>query len=504
MKNVKLTGFSRILIGLVIAAGLWFGIKALIPQPKIDPATGLSETEQTEVIRIGVVTWGGYAGGEYYNGGFKASKESRFFKDQGILVEFKLMDDFNASREAFKADQIDLLWQTADAFPTEINGLSEFAPKIVFQSDWSRGGDAVVVRRGLNSVADLKGKKIAVAPMTPSHTFLLSLFKAGEVSIKDVQIVEVASAIDAADLFKKKQVDAAVVWSPDDQACIEAVEGSKILINTKTAKNIIADIFFAKDKYIQSHQEQLKKLVEGWMIGAAEINGSEDKKRDAAKILAEGLGQPEDFCLGAINNARLCTIGDNVNFFNLNGSYDGVTGENLYNNMTVEYQKVGVISGSVPSWRNVIYTNAVKDVKLSGPQNLAEMGSSFAPIKEDKTNVEAISSKKVTISFSTGEYTLDDNAKYVIDKEFVDIAKGFSGARIRIEGNTDNVGNASSNQALSKKRAQSVAEYLISTHGFDKNRIVVIGNGSNKPVDNSNTDDGRSKNRRTDFELIPE
>lgn len=504
MKKVQMTGFSKIAIFVIIAVGLWFGIQYLIPQPKVDPNTGLTETEQADVIKVGVVTWGGYAGGQYFNGGFKPSKESRFYKEFGILVEFKLIDDFNASREAFKAGEIDLLWQTADAFPTEVNGLAQFNPKIVFQSDWSRGGDAVVVRRGITSVSELKGKKIAVAPMTPSHTFLLSLFKAGEVSIKDVQIVEVASAIDAADLFKKQQVDAAVVWSPDDQACVEAVEGSTILISTKTATNIIADIFFAKDEYIQSHQEELQKLVQGWMIGASEINSSDEKKREAAKILAEGLGQPEDFCYNAINNARLCTIGDNINFFNLNGNYDGVTGEDLYNNMTVEYQKVGVISGSVPSWRNVVYTGAVKAVKLSGPQHLAEKSSSFAPATESNKTATAISTKKVTISFSTGEYTLDENAKYVIDKEFVDIAKGFSGARIRIEGNTDNVGNSAMNKSLSQKRAQAVADYLITVHGFDKNRIIVIGNGSDKPVADNGTEDGRSKNRRTDFELLPE
>ena len=502
--KTKLTPFSRILIALVIGTGLFFGVKMLIPTPKVDPATGLDTNEQEKVVTIGVVTWGGYAGGQYFNGGFKASKESRFYKEYGILVEFKLIDDFNASREAFKAGKVDLLWQTADAFPTEVNGLKEFNPKIVFQTDWSRGGDAVVVRRGITSVANLKGKKIAVAPMTPSHTFLLSLFKAGELNIKDVQIIEVASAMDAADLFKKQQVDAAVVWSPDDQTCVEAVEGSKVLISTKTAKNIIADIFYAKDEYIQSHKEELNKLIEGWMIGSAEVNGNDDNKKKAAQILSEGLGQPVDFCYNAINNARLCTAGDNVNFFNLNGTFDGVSGEDLYNNMTVEYQKVGVVSGSVPSWRSIAYIDGVKALKLSGPQHLAENSSSFAPIKEDHKNVAAISTKKVTISFATGAYALNEDSKYVIDKEFVDIAKGFSGARIRIEGNTDNVGSETPNKALSKKRAQSVADYLITAHNFDKNRIVVIGNGPSKPVDDNKTEDGRSKNRRTDFELIPE
>jgi NitT/TauT family transport system substrate-binding protein len=50
--------------------------------------------------------------------------------------------------------------------------------------------------------------------MTPSHTFLLWLLEAGNLTYDDIMPVKVANAIDAADLFKKGQVDAAVVWSP--------------------------------------------------------------------------------------------------------------------------------------------------------------------------------------------------------------------------------------------------------------------------------------------------
>jgi NitT/TauT family transport system substrate-binding protein len=505
MATIKLKTSGKIAIGLLVIGAI-FGLKVLFGD-KIFPSKSISGSEltseeQEQVIKIGVVTWGGYAGGQYFNGGFKASKESRFYKEYGILVEFKLLDDFNASREAFKNGEVDLLWQTADAFPTEVNGLKEFSPKIVFQSDWSRGGDAIVVRKGITSVNELKGKKIAVAPMTPSHTFLLNILASGGISTSSVDIVQVANAMDAADLFKKQQVDAAVVWSPDDQACIEAIEGSKILVNTKTARNIIADIFFAKSEYIDSHQKELKGLVEGWLKGAAELNASDDAKHKAAKILAEGLNQPEDFCYGAINNARLCTYGDNANFFNISGKYDGVTGEDLYSNMTVAYTNAGFVTGSVPAWRAIAYPGIIKEITaLNGPTDGPEMGTDFQKNESDKS-AAAISTKKVTISFAFGSYTLDENSQYTIDKEFVSLAKGFSGAKIRIEGNTDNVGSPASNRFISEKRAQAVADYLIKTHGFNPNRIIVVGNGPDKPVAENTTEDGRSKNRRTDFELI--
>jgi len=109
------------------------------------------------IIKVGVVTWGGYAGGQYFNEGFEPSKQSRFYKDYGFALEFKVLDDFVASREAWKQDEVDLLWATIDAFPTESGALGQFDPVVLFQADWSRGGDAIIARRGINSVEDLRG-----------------------------------------------------------------------------------------------------------------------------------------------------------------------------------------------------------------------------------------------------------------------------------------------------------------------------------------------------------
>jgi outer membrane protein OmpA-like peptidoglycan-associated protein len=72
---------------------------------------------------------------------------------------------------------------------------------------------------------------------------------------------------------------------------------------------------------------------------------------------------------------------------------------------------------------------------------------------------------------------------------------------IRVEGNTDNVGNAKINQTLSEKRAEAVVDFLISK-GIDPNRVTARGNGSSNPVASNKTSDGRAGNRRTDILFI--
>jgi NitT/TauT family transport system substrate-binding protein len=450
-----------------------------------------------------VVTWGGYAGGQYFNRGFKPNAESKFREKYGMDVEFVLQDDYQASRDAWKADKVDLLWTTADSFVTESKSLKDYNPKVVFQADWSRGGDAIVAVRGINSVADLKGKKVSVAFGTPSHTFLLWLLSAGGLAYSDIQVVQAPSAIDSAAYFKARQVDAAVVWSPDDADCVASVTGSKVLQSTKSASNIIGDVFYAKQSFLEAHPTEVKNLIEGWLEGAAELNSSDSARHQAAKILAAGEQQPEDNCYKSILNVRLCTYGDNVNFFNLQGNYQGVKGEELYTKMQVLYTKLGLASDDSPAWRLVSDTSFLRNISLAGPENAAEGKAHFTAISASQAeNLGAVATKRATVNFASGSATLDDEAKGIIDTQFADISRTFGHSRILISGNTDNTGAASLNDRLSKLRAQAVANYLTQQYHFDHNRFTIKGNGSNQPVASNDDPDGRQQNRRTDFELL--
>lgn len=69
---------------------------------------------------------------------------------------------------------------------------------------------------------------------------------------------------------------------------------------------------------------------------------------------------------------------------------------------------------------------------------------------------------------------------------------------IRIEGHTDNRGNADYNRKLSQARADSVRQYLMS-RGVSENRLESIGYGEDKPLDNRNVAEAWEKNRRVDF-----
>ncbi|MBF0164152.1 MAG: OmpA family protein [Magnetococcales bacterium] len=74
--------------------------------------------------------------------------------------------------------------------------------------------------------------------------------------------------------------------------------------------------------------------------------------------------------------------------------------------------------------------------------------------------------------------------------------------RVEIQGHTDRIGSASSNERLSKQRAEAVRDYLVG-HGIQSERLQVIGLGFEQPVASNDTVEGRAKNRRVVLRPVP-
>lgn len=527
----RLTGFSKFLITLLILAVLFLGGKYLLNNTEFgqdlkaqtEEQEAKSEESKTstsspsssssnlgdDVLKVQLVTWGGYAPGLYFNEGAGANTRSRFYKDYGFKVDFKVENDLINARNAWIAGEYDVLVQTADAFPlyTAPDDINAVGPKAFMQCDWSRGGDAIIAKRGISNVNDLKGKTIAVAVPSPAQTLLITSLEAAGLQYDDVKVVKTADNIKAAELFRSDDVDAAVVWSPDDVLATRDVPGSKILLTTREQSNIIADIFFASQSYIDKNKDKINGFYEGWMKGVAELNANKGNRDKAAKFLAElnGIG-PAD-AQGMMDNVYWTSHGDNMNFFGLNPDYKGQKGSDLYGKMARKFVETGDAEKVAPSWRSVIYTGAViaADNKLNAEKYAAEKEKVFKPTTNVERSAAPIASKPVSINFPTGKSNLSQNAKTIIDIQFADVAKAFANTKVRIEGNTDNVGGRSMNMALSQRRAQAVADYLKTQYGMSDNRLIIVGNGPDKPVkgcESNATEACKAKNRRTEFQLV--
>lgn len=73
---------------------------------------------------------------------------------------------------------------------------------------------------------------------------------------------------------------------------------------------------------------------------------------------------------------------------------------------------------------------------------------------------------------------------------------------IDVLGHTDSTGSDAYNQALSERRAQSVASYL-SSHGVARARMGIRGFGESQPIASNESEAGRSENRRVEIKVVP-
>lgn len=137
------------------------------------------------------------------------------------------------------------------------------------------------------------------------------------------------------------------------------------------------------------------------------------------------------------------------------------------------------------------YISSDKDI-VGKPRRMAPM--EFNPIETGETY------QINNINFDTDSYELSDQVMNILN-EFIAFLEENPMVTVSIQGHTDNVGDPKKNLTLSTNRAQAVNNYLI-LEGIAPNRLEFKGFGESKPVATNKTEEGRAKNRRTEFVIL--
>ena len=493
-------GFQLIVLILILGAigsGVYFGY------PYLNKASKGNKAD----LRAGFNNFVGFAPGIDINGGAAPNKNSRMYKEFGVLFQAIRMDDMQKLNDALKNGDLDFIFTTTDISPIGMDRNSDLAKMNVVQFlkiDDSRGADVFIVDSKINTVADLKGKKIACALGWPSNTLLHATLEAGGLTESDVHILPMGDPSAAKTAFTTGNADATVVWSPDDEECLKS-RSAKVLTSTDLLPNIIMDGFIARKEVLEKKKDLFVKFSKAWLVANSEMKDPA-RMAKAAQTYKTAFEVPDDaiVILNGMKKIHFATYGDNVNFFGLSTDFAGITGQQLYTKMARVYKTgYGNKLTNIVSWAEASYPSIVQSiVDLKGENHAAEGQIKFDVPTAAETKAPAVAIKPIIINFATGSYSLTAEMKGKIENQLGQLSVEFAGMKVRIEGNTDNVGIAAMNRDLSFKRAKSVADYLVKTYSFDPNRFIIVGNGADKPVANNNTEDGKSANRRTEFQLL--
>lgn len=116
-----------------------------------------------------------------------------------------------------------------------------------------------------------------------------------------------------------------------------------------------------------------------------------------------------------------------------------------------------------------------------------------------KEELNIIKDASAHIYFETGSSRIKKESYSDLDK-LVEVLKSHPEIKAKVEGYTDNTGNAAKNLELSKARAASVVKYLIE-HGEKPDHISSEGYGIANPIATNETKEGRAKNRRVEVKV---
>jgi len=499
-----------------------------VPAAKLPPVQGISSYKplQDRTVRFAINVWAGWAPIILANNGFKAGKIWKTPGGKDFKVELILIDDPVAMRDAYAAGNVHIGWGTLDMVPLFMEALhkdSRVMPRVYQQVDWSNGGDGIVVRDNIKSVADLRGKTIVLAQNSPSHYFVLNALINGGVQPSEVNFKFTQDAFQAAAAFNgDKRIAGAVSWSPDIYN-LAKVRGNRMLVNTTTANKLIADVWFARADFAKDHPDIVEGLVRG-IFDSMDSLKTDASKAVAAKLMAAGYSIPESDALGMQGDAHSTNWAENQEFF-LNQN-NPTNFERTWNNAYYLYKRIGAVSDKTEFDQVMDFTvlqKLGKEAKYSTQKN--EYDVQFAPTTAAAIQGESneILTKTVVIHFFPNSWDLSKQVTETVDGKSVDklydpngpfvveeigkMAGQFGAARIVIEGHTDSSMKdqvpESAVQELSGNRANSVKEAILKKFPtLQPNQFTVSGVGWARPADPGDPMN-QAKNRRVEVKVYP-
>jgi NitT/TauT family transport system substrate-binding protein len=522
-KPIKTRGkifIITVILGIVGGALWWLNDSKTVNIPSLSSIYGGNSAEYDAELLLDPYT--GWAPIIWGNGGKEPNDTSYFYKMFGVKLKITVSGAFDAATAYWKEHNNSLRFCTLDSYPVEASQDGTMTDARYFMiHNFSAGADAIVATKNIKTVQDLKGKKIACSEGTASHSLLLNTLATSGLGGSDVTMVAVNEdetstgpcvdivvteyGSDVAQAFKAGAVDAAVVFCPDDDSCIREVPGAHVVTSTKQANTLVTDGFLAHSGWLNNNPEKAKKIAEALLWANSEITHNQNAYNEACAVFARETEFPLEDCLTVGKKINFATVEDNVNWFGFNSNYTGVTAEELYKKMTFVYSNIGLAKTTM-SWPKISNTSIVEALManndISNDQSANGTKQKTFAVTEKIKTAEAMSDKKVIIEFPVDGYTLSEDAEVLITREFLPIVKQFNTMYVKIEGNTDNTGSYQHNVELSKKRAQSVVNFLI-RNGVDKARIFYEGNGPENAI-KAGVKGSSQAYRTTDLKLIAE
>ena len=494
--------FGTVVMGLLLGSGAYAQVEFVEAKPLASVVKAKPGAVQGGAMKVPLITWGADVATILANGGRTTASGSPFAAE-GLKVELFKEDDFTAQLEGYIQGKTPYLRGTLGMINQASELLSSkpgLQPVIIYQLSWSSGGDTLTVRSGIKRPADLKGKTVVLQRYGPHVDYLDRILRDAGLSFSDVKVKWVAEltapdratkgAVDPASAMRAdSSIDAVLVITPDALALTsggttgtgaeDSVKGAKILLSTKTADRVIADVYAVRRDWFDSHRGDVQKFVHALLVAEEQLEALRDKKgaahdkamRQAAEIL---LGSPQAMNdIGdLLGDCTLAGYPGNVKFF---GDTEVRNFSRMTNDIQDALQNLKLISRKVPleqaKWDWQALAAGLKNTEgVTVPR--------FETAKVEKTLAERAAKGvdsgvlfEFEVRFSPNQSDFS-TTKYGGDfQRAIELASTYGGAIVEIVGHADPLGY------LKQKKGGATKEVLKRVEQSAKNLSLSRANG---------------------------
>jgi NitT/TauT family transport system substrate-binding protein len=322
--------------------------KTLAATAALGAVLAMQAAQAAEPLKIGYSDWPGWVA-------WQVAIDKGWFKEAGVDVKFEWFD-YSASMEAFAAGQLDAVLMTnGDALVTGAGGAKSV---MILVTDYSAGNDMIVAKPGIKTLADLKGKKVAVEVGLVDHLLLRNAMKKAGLAANDITVVN-AKTNELPQVLASKDIAAVGVWQPVANEAMKAVPGSKPIYTSADEPGLIYDTLAVNPGSAKSRKAEWQKVVNLWGKVVAYI---EDPKTqaDAVKIMAARSGISPAEYLPFLKGTKLLDLADNAKVFAKAANYQSLYGSTETVNTFNWYNKVYAYSQKVDSYIDPSFTATAK------------------------------------------------------------------------------------------------------------------------------------------------
>jgi NitT/TauT family transport system substrate-binding protein len=247
-----------------------------------DIAKAQQKSDAGTPVQVGFSAWPGWIP-------WQVAQEKKLFEKNGVKANMVWFTGYLDSINAVAAGKLDGNTQTLNDTVSSVAAGADLV--IVLVNDNSTGNDQIIVRNGIKSIKDLKGKRVAAELGTVDHyLLLLGLAKEG-LTQKDIKFTPLETGAAAA-AFAAGKLDAVGVFAPFTTTALK-LKGSKALFTSKEFPGAIPDHLVVSRKMVKERPEDVQKLVNTWFETLDFIKANPD---ESVKIMAKRGGvTPEEY-----------------------------------------------------------------------------------------------------------------------------------------------------------------------------------------------------------------